>query len=90
MNGRLGFINDFRAENAIYHRSCNPNFRTLKGKPKAFTTSCNQKRGRPSGSYQDAVFIEVIKYVQENDDEQITISGLADMMAKLCPDPTMA
>ena len=36
------------------------------------------------------LFIEVIKYLQENDDEQTTISDLADIIAKLCPDPTMA
>ena len=74
VNGRLGFINELRAEDAIYHRSCNANFRTLKGKPKALTTSCYQTRGRPSGSDQDAAFIEVIKYLQKNDDEQITVS----------------
>ena len=33
VSGRFGLINDLRAEDAIYHKTCNSNFRTLKGKP---------------------------------------------------------
>ena len=41
------------------------------------------KRGRPSLSDQEGVFLEVIKYLEENDDEQVTINDLVQEMESL-------
>ena len=94
VSGRFGLINDLRAEDAIYHKRCNSNFRTLKGKPTSkpfgIKNPTHPERGRPSNATQEAVFNEVVKYLQENDDEQITISELTEMMGKLCVDLKIA
>ena len=91
VKGRLELLNDLRAEDAVYHTICNSNFRTGKVKPKAFSNSNTpQKRGRRSDETQEAAFIEVTKYLKENDDEQITLTDLTNMMGKLCPEPIMA
>ena len=48
VKGRLEFVNDHRAESAIYHRDCNRRFRSNKKKPGVdIATSC-RKRGRPT------------------------------------------
>ena len=92
VSGRFGLINDLRAEDAIYHKTCNSNFRTLKGKPtsKPFGIKKPNEGGRPSNAAQEAVFNEVVKYLQQNDKEQITISELTEMMGNLCVDLKMA
>ena len=93
VSGRFGLIKDLRAEDAIYHKTCNSNFQTLKGKPtsKPFDIKTTYpERGRRSNAIQEAVFNEVVKYLQENDDKQITISELTEMMGKLCVDLKMA
>ena len=69
--GRFGLINDLRAEDAIHHKTCNSNFRTLKGKPTSkpfgIKNPTHPERGRPSSATQEGVFNEVVKYLQEND-----------------------
>ena len=48
VSGRFGLINDLRVEDDIYHKTCNSNFRTLKGKPtsKPFGIKTNSFRKR--------------------------------------------
>ena len=57
VDGRLGFVNDLRAEDAIYHKSCNSNFRTGKGNPKLCISAASQKRGTRSNVTQEDAFI---------------------------------
>ena len=92
VKGRLETINDLRAEEAVYHKTCNSNFRTGKAIPKSFRTTnietVPQKRGRQSDMTQEAAFLEIAKYLNENNEGQITLTDLANMMGKMCSDAT--
>ena len=37
---------------------------------------------------QEAAFLEIAKYLKENDEEQITLTDLTNMMGKICSDAT--
>jgi len=82
---RIEFARDLHA---AYHKACSTNFRTNRGIPQMFsppkmdTDKCS--RGRPSNTYR--YFLEVTKYLEENDDEQVTISQLLERMQILCGD----
>ena len=45
VKGRLEFVNDLRAEDAIYHGDCNSRFRSGKRKPGVDITNSFRKRG---------------------------------------------
>ena len=80
VQGRLESINDLRSEQAIYHKSCDTKFRM--GRPKAPKTdsSYRKKRGRPIDMNKESAFTEITNYLEQNDDEQTTLSELANMM----------
>ena len=80
MKGRLEFVNDLRAEDAIYHGGCNSRFRYGNKKPGVDIANSSRKRGRPTINEREEVFEEIVEYLCQNDDEQITISKLDDMM----------
>ena len=84
MKGRFNSINDLFAADAVYHQVCSVNFRTNKSIPHQFATEeCPQaKRGRP----QKEAFLKVAAYLQENDDEQKTISDLIEKMKQYLMD----
>ena len=46
VKGRLEFVNDIRAEDAIYHADYNSHFRSGKRKPRVDTANSSRKRGR--------------------------------------------
>ena len=46
VKGRLEFVNDIRAEDAIYHADYNSHFRSGKRKPGVNTANSSRKRGR--------------------------------------------
>ena len=86
--GRLAFINDLYAEEAVYHQSC-VNFRTGKSIPKKFQSEVAKKGrpksvgmnlGRPHQQLRYETFLEVAKFVEENDDEQISVNDLMNKM----------
>ena len=77
------FGGDLHAADCVYHQSCNVNFRTMRGIPKQFTSVDSAKRrkcGRPKDSDQDEAFERVCVFLEENDEEQLTIS---DLVAKM-------
>ena len=84
VKGRFNSINDLFAADAVYHQVCSVNFRTNKSIPHQFATEeCPQaKRGRP----QKEAFLKVAAYLQENDDEQKTISDLIEKMKQYLMD----
>ena len=90
VKGRLEFSQDLHASDALYHQQCNVNFRTGKDVPKAFQTlegSISKKsRGRPVDSTRNDAFLKVASYLEENDDEQITINDLVTKMREYCGD----
>uniref|UniRef100_UPI00358F3F63 uncharacterized protein n=1 Tax=Myxine glutinosa TaxID=7769 RepID=UPI00358F3F63 len=84
VRGRVEFAQDLHAVDAIYHQSCNVNFRTRKDVPRAhqvqYKTS-KQFYGRPVNSDQSSAFLKVIEYLAKNDDEQITVNDLVEQMS---------
>ena len=44
--------------------------------------SKRQKKGRPTDKSRQEAFLEVAKYLKENDDEQITVKDLMNKMAE--------
>ncbi len=82
VRARLEAANDLPAEESIYHRNCSSNFRTGRNIPVSHTGTKSKmsKGGRPKVDTRENAFIQVIQYLQENDDEQITIG---DLMAKM-------
>ena len=84
VKGRLASILCLRAEEAVYHLSCNARFRNKKRHPKS--TVIGEKRGRPPDLTREAAFIEVATYLKENDEEQLTLSDLTAMMANMLPE----
>ena len=81
---RISSAHDLHAADAIYHKACDINFRTLRQIPTAFRKEklCTKKvkLGRPEELDRTEAFLEVAKFLEENDDEQITISDLISKM----------
>jgi hypothetical protein len=87
VRGRIEFARDLHAADAICHSTCSGNFRSGKKVPEVFSTckeNASSSQGRPNTSHK--VFLQVTKYLEENDDEQITIKYLVDYMKSLSED----
>ncbi|VDH98232.1 Hypothetical predicted protein [Mytilus galloprovincialis] len=87
VKGRIEFARDLHAVDALYHSSCNTNFRTGKNVPQLFSPKSDKsqiKRGRPNTN--DQHFLKVLDFLEDNDDEQLTIKDLVDRMKALCGD----
>ena len=84
VHGRISFSQDLIAAGAIYHQVCNTNFRTGKQVPLSHQTSGNkrQTKGRPADKSRQEAFLEVAKYLKENDDKQITVNDLVNKMTE--------
>uniref|UniRef100_UPI0035902C0E uncharacterized protein n=1 Tax=Myxine glutinosa TaxID=7769 RepID=UPI0035902C0E len=84
VKARILHVHDLHAADAVYHQTCSVNFRTYKQIPVAYQTntedSKRRKAGRPVVDERTAAFLEVVKYIEETDDEQITINDLIDLM----------
>ena len=81
---RISSAHDLHAADAIYHKACDINFRTMRQIPTGFRREklCNKKvkLGRPEELDRTEAFLEVAKFLEENDDEQITIGDLLSKM----------
>lgn len=87
VKGRIEFARDLHAADAVYHSTCSGNFRSGKKVPEVFSKrkeNASYSRGRPNTSH--ALFLQVTKYLEENDDEQTTIKDLVDHMKSLSED----
>ena len=84
VQARILHVHDLHAADAVYHRVCSVNFRTMKQVPVIHdyesNTSKKLKLGRPPEKQQADAFIEVAQFLEENDDEQITIHDLIQRM----------
>lgn len=85
--GRLASINDLHAADAVYHQQCSSNFRTGKRVPVKCTdatehTPKQTKVGRPDSKHRTEAFMKVVHYLEENDDELITINDLVLLMSE--------
>ena len=81
---RILSAHGLHAADAIYHKACDINFRTMRQIPTSFRKEklCTKKvkLGRPEELDRTEAFLEVAKFLEENDDEQITISNLISKM----------
>ena len=77
---RILSAHDLHAADAIYHKACDINFHRVRQIPTGFRKEklCTKKvkLGRPEELDRTEAFLEVAKFLEENDDEQITISDL--------------
>ena len=84
VKARIMHVHDLHAADAVYHQTCSVNFRTGKQMPMAQLASTEDskrpKLGRPQIDERAVAFLEVARYLEENDDEQITIDHLIDLM----------
>ena len=84
VQGRIEFFGkDLHAADAIYHRSCDVNFRTNCDIPEEHRTEPIEKHkkvGRPKDCDQDQAFLKICSYFEENDEEQLTVAQLAQKM----------
>jgi hypothetical protein len=86
--GRIEGVNDLPAAEARYHQSCNSNFRTFKNVPEKFQHSTREKneknRGRPSNTASSEAFLEIMKYFEMHENEQLTVVDLVNIMDEKC------
>ena len=68
-------VHDLPAADAIYHQECSVNFHTDKQIPTVHQTS-EACMGRSQADERTDAFLEVASFLEENDDEQITINDL--------------
>ena len=83
VEARLATVNDLPAEEALYHHVCKDLFVKGKDLPGAVTDEPSTKRrkvGRPICNSKQSALQFVIDYLEENDDETITLNDLHDVM----------
>ncbi len=84
VKGRIEYHGcDLHAADCLYHHACSGNFRSGLGTPLQFQNVPDTKRrnpGRPNNEDQEQAFMKVISYLEQNDDEQLTITHLRDKM----------
>lgn len=88
-------MKDLPAADAVCHKICNINFRTGKDMPQIMVSRshtapiCKQLSGRPKDLVRDEAFLKVADYLEENDDEQITVTDLIGKMAEYTQDKSI-
>ena len=81
LEARIEYAQDLHASDTVYHRQCSTNFRTFKQIPTVHRNIKDDldlnpsKRGRPSDTDRERAFLNVTNYLEDNDEEQITING---------------
>lgn len=91
IRARLMNVHDLRAADAIYHQTCNVNFRTNRQLPQLYETNelpaaKKRKVGRPQDEERNQAFVKVAKFLEDNDDEQITVGDLVEKMKEYLND----
>ena len=85
IRARLLSVKYMPAADAVNHQTCNVNFRTKRQLPRVYEanelpTVKKRKVGRPKVEEKLEAFVKVTKFLQENDDEQITVIDLVEKM----------
>ena len=87
VQARILCVRDLHEVDAVYHRVCSATFHTMKQLPAARGNEGmplkRAKSGRPVENHRAEAFLEVAKFLEENDDEQITIQDLVQQMEKI-------
>lgn len=83
-------LSDLHAGDVVYHETCDSNFRTGKQIPSRFLVSDSEskkfKAGRPKDVLREEAFMQVIRNLQDSDEEQTTVYDLIDEMTKILSD----
>lgn len=86
VQGRIEcFGKDLHAFDCIYHNLCSTYFRNGQDMPEKFRSEPRRKPkqvGRPTNEDQRQAFLRVCDYLEDNDEEQITISELVRKMGE--------
>ena len=84
---RTGLLNIkyLPAADAVNHQTCNVNFQTKRQIPRVYEVNelpavKKRKVGRPKDEEKLEAFVKVTKFLEENDDEQITVIDLVEKM----------
>ena len=84
MKGRIEYYGgDLHAADCLYHHSCSVNFRYGFNVPLQYGRVPEAKRrksGRPKDEEQDQAFLKMCSHLEQNDEEQLTISDLRSKM----------
>ena len=92
VKGRIEFFRgDLHAADCVYHRDCSSRFRYGRNPQKLLspTEDCYHiKTGKPKNTDQDQAFRRMCAYLEENDNEQLTMSNLVDKMHEYTLDET--
>ena len=85
--GRQEYAQDLHAADAVYHQACSVNFHTGKQVPLQHCSDDGSDKdtkrpwqGRPDDTGKATAFLKVVKFLEENDEEQITITDLVNKM----------
>jgi len=92
VRGRIEYYgNDLHAADCVYHRSCDINFRTKRDIPLQYRDGPTEKKprkvGRPKDYDQEQAFIRMCSFLEENDEEQLTVGDLSKKMAEYLVQP---
>lgn len=82
---RIIGVSDLHAVDACYHKQCMVNFRNGKETPSQFSSITPGTSGRPEDKVRQTAFLQVAKYIEENDEEQTTIVDLVNKMKEYMP-----
>lgn len=87
VRARVLYAIDLPAADAVYHQLCSVNFRTGKHVPQIFVpkdgpraSKYTRMSGRPKDVIRNEAFLKVADYLEQNDDEQITVNDLVEKM----------
>ena len=87
VRARALHVHDLPAADAIYHHTCSTNFRTKMQMPSQFAPdqpSCKKRKiGRPQNEELNDAFLKVVHFLEDNDDEQLTVSDLVKKMQEV-------
>ena len=86
VTARLEYMQDCIAFEVVYHNVCSVNFRTGKPLPSMFHSEEPSKKrlrfsaGRPEDQTCVTAFQEVVSFLENNDNENVTVRQLVEMM----------
>ena len=92
VRGRIEYFGkDLHAADCVYHRSCDTTFHTKQNIPLQYrdgpSENKSRKVGRPQDSDQEQAFIRLCSFLEEYDEEQLTLDDLTKKMAEYLVQP---
>ena len=92
VQGRIEYFGrDLHAADCMYHHSCDVNFRTRREVPMQHSTEPSASKRTNVGRlknvlYQQEAFLEMCAYFEDNDEEQLPLTDLANKMKEYLQD----